>query len=150
MTTKKKVAKAKVVKKVKKPATLRDVLDVIDNALAKQDNTARDLWSVLTGLRGPDNPNDSRLKDKSTVYIRQAAFPETAKLARTRMYNAVNNVIMAASDSISMEVPTGPGHFKSHARTAMKALKLESVGVSGNPMKDNYFWDMYNRSTDAY
>lgn len=55
------------------------VLDLIDRTLCgKNQQAAKELWDVLTALRGPDQPNWSwDVKDVWTVPIRAKAFPKS-------------------------------------------------------------------------
>lgn len=56
----------------------RKELDRIDMFLANQPSVvARELWNILTALRGPDNGNDA-IKDETTCVIRTKAFPQLA------------------------------------------------------------------------
>lgn len=57
---------------------VREVLDRIDKVLAKGDQSAQDLWDILTALRGPDHREDMLFNKRPTVYVRGAAFPKTA------------------------------------------------------------------------
>jgi hypothetical protein len=83
------MAKKKVTtKRVKKTVDerVREILDVIDNALRPSDKTvygydqevARKLWNILSALRGPDNASVF-IKDATTGVIRRQAFPKTFK-----------------------------------------------------------------------
>lgn len=116
-------------KKSKKPLTLRQVLNVIDTALARDDTASSKLWDVLTALRGPDDPEQYRQKETGTIYIRQAAFPKTAESVkeaggyahgaqyfRSKYYDYAPH---------SLVVPKETGHFNGHLRRAIAALELE-------------------------
>ena len=63
--------------------TVREVLDVIDEFLARGDSRAGALWDVLTALRGPDDESKEQLKSSTTSHIRRAAFPLLASTSRT-------------------------------------------------------------------
>jgi hypothetical protein len=113
------VAKKKVSRKVKKPLTLRQVLNVIDTVLAKGDSTSTSLWDVLTGLRGPDNNADYSHKDTGTCHVRQIAFPKAAERAGST-YGYLHGA--QYSTYAGIQVPTDSGHFQDHLRQAMSAL----------------------------
>lgn len=109
----------KVAKKVKKALTLRQVLDVVDSALVKQDGEARKLWWVLTALRGPDDENKYSLKQSGTVPIRRAAFPKLVKASNNGQYNE-----LADFDPHEFILPPSRGHVEEHIQYAAKALGL--------------------------
>ncbi len=56
---------------------LREKLDLIDGWLCDSDE-GRDLWYVLSGLRGPDDQSAEmkEIKTKTTAHIRSLAFPK--------------------------------------------------------------------------
>lgn len=56
--------------------TLRAKLDLIDDMLLSQDG--RDLYNILSALRGPDASGGAALlvKSETTAAIRGAAFPK--------------------------------------------------------------------------
>lgn len=98
----------------------RKLLSLLDTALAKQDDVAEELWRVLTALRGPDS-DDMGIKVTTTMVIRRAAFPKTAKeYQKTR--NSAGGA-MYASDEQPF-VPAGDGHFRNHAEGAQEVLGL--------------------------
>lgn len=57
----------------------REILDKIDEFLAKGNADSQDLWDILTALRGPDSEND--IKHVTTIPIRNTALPKTTKVA---------------------------------------------------------------------
>lgn len=122
MVTKKK--KPGRVKKENKPMTLRQILDLIDTQLAKEDDTSRQLWNVLTALRGPDDANEA-LKVAKTVPIRRAAFPKSAAIAGT--YGHVNGAFFGRPENKEVDSNTNlfyTSHFISHIRNAAEALGI--------------------------
>src|SRR6266404_4013913 len=99
--------------KKKKPLTLRQVLNVIDARLAKGGVDAGKLWDVLSALRGPDE-DVKHNKDTTTVPIRLAAFPKTARLSWPPA--------QFTNGDRPIEVPDTDGHFERHIRVAAYAL----------------------------
>lgn len=55
--------------------TLIEMLDQIDEFLARGDAESARLWSILTALRGPDS-EDEDIKLNTTAVIRAAACPK--------------------------------------------------------------------------
>lgn len=56
----------------------RKALDDLDLVLSQGTQASRELWAVLSALRGPDRLND-QLKRAFTEPVRVAAFPLTAQ-----------------------------------------------------------------------
>jgi hypothetical protein len=56
------------------------ILNEIDTFLSEWGSPSRELWSVLTALRGPDADNEA-LKNETTARLRAAAFPICARKA---------------------------------------------------------------------
>lgn len=117
---------------------LRAVLNVIDEALAQQNDVSKQLWNVLTALRGPDNNDFSfgGLKKTGTVPIRRAAFPRTAKAAESQRsaenerYGYTNVYANGADFTRAGYVEPDRnkadfGHAHSHIRLAAIALGLQ-------------------------
>lgn len=105
---------------------LRNVLDKLDEIIVADDATSRELWDVLTALRGPDS-GDARLKHESTVHIRQAAFPRTAEAQRNdgpfiEAYMTPTATFNGAR--LARDYNGGGYHFSSHAMKAAVALDL--------------------------
>lgn len=104
------------------PTTMREVLDIIDEALARNDHEAEQLWAVLTALRGPDS-NNSDLKLRTTAVIRSRAFPRTAKIARESTWDVPGGATYAESYMpLPTEVPRNGQHFDWHVHCAAIAL----------------------------
>lgn len=115
--------------------SVRDVLRRIDtifaaggrateeNHYSQQARTARQLWDVLSALRGPDMNAESGVKDATTCIIRAAALPKTYGKGKT-------SVCIPAS--IGYDSPEGLAkrqgmdwsHFRRHARKAFDVLGL--------------------------
>ena len=147
----KKVVKKKVVHKkaVAKPVvqpqpTLDQMLDTIDGFLANGDQTdkgpAKQLWDILTALRGPDNMDDL-LKTSTTSIIRVKAFPKATSLYNDDDYRdkllvrrlalnrqgTLKEAMARALHQTRDEVwEPHSRHFGNHAVDAIKAL--ESIG----------------------
>lgn len=119
--------------------TAREVLDWLDEWMAARasegSGEALKLWSVMSALRGPDDPK-SDLKDRTTVYIRREAFPRLAEVASRRVTDVDLPTGLPAdggrycyisfSPSPSPEIPTEitGDHFKDHVYVAARALGL--------------------------
>lgn len=116
------VSKTKAKRKTTKPLTLKQVLNVVDVALQRQDKTAKKLWQILTALRGPDRYDVGESKGTSTIHIRRAAFPKTTKWADE--FNSGYIVGASFSSYSNVSLPDEIGHFNTHAREAMFALGL--------------------------
>lgn len=115
----------------KKPLTaaqrkreLRKVLNVIEKALLSDTRLCIQLWDVLTALRGPDT-YDKELKDRTTVPIRRAAFPQLAKVEDE---NGCGYIPASFSNfegnAFDKKWADGPTHFAAHAKRAATALGL--------------------------
>lgn len=108
------------------PRTVRGLLNVIDQFLS--DGTIgsekkQEVWDVLTGLRGPDDPRLGSRKTATTAVIRSKAFPLTrdgtfiSKLMMFSHHDGPANVIDRKRTS-------GNNHFWTHARHAFRGLRL--------------------------
>ena len=115
----------------KKPKTVTQVLDVIDEFLAyDEDYTARmELWHILTALRGPDiiSSGAGTIKGLTTEVFRSLAFP---KVARSNFYTAnfASKPNLQLCDLSDKDVEEVGEHFNQHAKVAAQALK--SIGRS--------------------
>lgn len=79
----------KIVTQPELPLTPNDVIDDpvlkvlndIDEVLKHDTQQARDLWMILSALRGPDDDSVASVtaKDTFTCFIRSKAFPKTAE-----------------------------------------------------------------------
>lgn len=110
---------------------LRGILDTIDRYLAGADGQgreqSRELWSVLSALRGPDEENKRDYKGCTTSVLRAAAFPLTAKDS-----NYLGGRVYASMVTDGRETKRKrksidlffPGHFLQHAWEAFEALGL--------------------------
>jgi len=100
------------------------VLNEIDTALAKGNKSSGQIWDVISALRGPDvggydGGHDTKLK--TTVHIRSAALPKTAK-----SYTELP-ISFANYHSPSFNVGAGSlvsDHFKKHIIKAATVLGL--------------------------
>jgi hypothetical protein len=99
---------------------LREVLDNIDQVLAKNDSNAKALWDVLTALRGPDSLSYD-LKSGTTAKIRKLAFPQASdRFSRAVFeYGTVKEVTY---DDLAYAV--AGRHFFTHIDAAAQALGL--------------------------
>lgn len=94
--------------------TVSEVLDIIDTFLAEMDHVqSKQLWNILTALRGPDDDNtDTKLK--TTSPIRTAALPKTALNS-----NKCGAIFRAVDELVE---PMGGSHFSRHIQYAKKSL----------------------------
>jgi hypothetical protein len=62
------------------------VLETIEDVLLRGDDDARNLWDILSALRGPDEVSyySWETKARTTVHMRRAAFPRLARKADIR------------------------------------------------------------------
>ena len=110
-------------KKRMKPS-VKKILNLIDEHLAKGNNASKDLWYVLSALRGPDTGHGSA-KLNTTVFIRSAALPKTDASKRK-----ANLPISFASEYSNRKYDSSVVgiqvslHFKSHADKAARVLGL--------------------------
>src|SRR3990167_6582144 len=99
---------------------VRKELDRIERFLLKGNQGAKDLWNILSALRGPDDGNLGA-KSTTTIPIRQMAFPKLAQ-------KGSNDNIPAAfgwPDAKFVDPdddPHTPQHFRQHARDAWGAV----------------------------
>lgn len=114
----------------KKQLTVREVLSVIEECLAHNTNISRDLWRVLTALRGPDAGSES-LKKSTTAIIRDKAFPGLMAGKGNRI-EYVNGAMFAKDTEIRAKlrkkengVFTTNSHFINHAIKAFRALGMK-------------------------
>lgn len=105
---------------------LRAVLDVLDNILVQGDVDAKELWTVLSALRGPDIKQDYLMKHSTTSVIRAVAFPkasvEATDLGGPVYASMTNDSEEAALYRSGQEYG---GHFMFHAMSAFSALGLK-------------------------
>lgn len=100
---------------------VREVLDIIDGVLAGGAQDARELWNILTALRGPDDDGDDWLrKGKTTVHIRAAAFPKTARSADFEQATMKTDVKYDPTPGTKLH----DWHFFGHIDRAADALGL--------------------------
>jgi len=80
----------------------------------------RNLWEIITGLRGPDfDDPDDKIKMATTAVIRY----HTLGMAPSNSNGAIINPDEPAYVTMRKSMPVGP-HFQSHARRAFSALDL--------------------------
>lgn len=113
---------------------VKAVLDVIDEFFVTHmdDQRARDLWAILSALRGPDD-GQWDVKGATTVYIRARAFPKAAKAGEGAF--RVMGIEVADSDDPAGDFEAArsaftygksspaSGHFMVHIDAANWALK---------------------------
>jgi hypothetical protein len=116
----------------------RWMLDVIDTFLAEGDSASRDLWDVLTALRGPDDPNPygsdyAGLGRKvRTTRVRAAAFPKVAEKA---MATQEGRVFHGAYFEIEADVKhVNNWHCQLHLDKAEAVLGLKLYDSTGTEL----------------
>jgi len=110
------MAKSKLTREAKR------VLNVIDEALAKGNKSSMQIWDVISALRGPD-VHGFPSKAKTTVHIRTAALPKTAK---TTSYTTLP-ISFAHFASPLFDIEAGSlvsDHFRLHIAKAAVVLGL--------------------------
>jgi hypothetical protein len=120
----------------KKQATVRRLLKNFEKEILKanknvrrDDSIAFGIWSVLTGLRGPDIIDQrDEIKQSTTGIIRLKSLP---RLVRYVAYDINSDCEYYAKFRNEMKAP----HFKTHAVSAFEALGLEWNSV--NKEKNN-------------
>ena len=126
MTKKQVKARKTARRETAQPKTAKQVLRIIDQALAGG-LWSRDLWAVLSALRGPDVPPWGR-KNTYTVPIRALAFPKTARgLGQLFSIHPTDPVdipkLLQASSQEDSSVWVGAAHYLGHVRLALSALQ---------------------------
>jgi len=115
----------------------REVLDYLDVVLMRGDRTAREVWNVLTALRGPDIRDVPSLKMYTTVPIRAAAFPRTAAAAAPPHMHIngahINGAQMRGEQRFTLPAGSGGYHFHSHTRDAAYVLGFPLDLIWGAP-----------------
>jgi hypothetical protein len=123
----------KAVANIRMNRTVRDILARIDAVFAAgaarhDDNgkarTARQLWDVLSALRGPDNEHAS-IKYGTTAIIRAACFPKTYGDGNRDI--CIPATMCHDSEAYRLarsEAGTRGQHFANHARRAFDVLGL--------------------------
>jgi hypothetical protein len=101
-------------------ASIRRLLDDIDIALSKGDDGARDLWYILTALRGPDDLEGGGKND--TVRVRSLVFPKTAANTEYGFLNRAQMVPVEAGGGPFSYPPSTNEHFDYHLYEAFQSL----------------------------
>jgi hypothetical protein len=103
---------------------VRAMLDQIDAMLVEMTDESRELWAILTALRGPD-AGDYGEKAKFTIPVRRAAFPRTAAAVRASMTLADFEVYGVAPEKAMSYSPSEDyQHFQGHVYEAQQALGM--------------------------
>jgi hypothetical protein len=114
---------------MKKPKTIEEVFAIIDNFIVESDpKTAKDLWAILTALRGPDN-GDNKSKDLTTALIRAKVVPLASDCvgAICHDHDLWEDAGKRRVDAIELSYNqiNGIPHFFTHAKWAFEALNLK-------------------------
>lgn len=81
----------------------------------------RDLWDILSAMRGPDN-DDVNLKEQTTCVIRALAFPKITAGGQA-MIAGKGSKVADINTALSDNILGGAGHFMSHIHAAERALR---------------------------
>jgi hypothetical protein len=118
-------------------ARARQVLDDLDLVLCDQTLTAREVWRVLSALRGPDANGHELDKKATTAIIRAAAFPRTAAVMNEGQFGPIPADMNSDDKRLLTHrlqmYATASSHFMFHARDAFGALALEWASVNNVP-----------------
>ena len=121
----------KKMSEIKKPMTMREMLDVLDAFFVEADPyDARCVWDVLTALRGPDDAKEHPLsKVRGTVHVRAAAFPRTAAIpSRACLADFNTGERPFTRKDFPQSFDGHLDHFARHIRLAMLALGILKDG----------------------
>lgn len=113
---------------------VKNVLEQIDLILAEGDQDSRQLWDILTALRGPDKYVSSAVKVATTAIIRKTVLPKTAE---ANFKNGIDGIYAIFRDDSAASVDVrsklrnsneddllAPYHFVYHAKEAFRTLEL--------------------------
>lgn len=131
--------------------SVRDILAKIDTIFAAgssgesptREETARQLWDVLSALRGPDYESGDD-KQATTCIIRAACFPKTFGNSNVRIcIPASMNNDYSFGPARRFKITSGNYHFKNHAARAFRVLGLdwdaentaETIAAAATPFK---------------
>lgn len=109
---------------ISEESTVNDILRAIDTwAINRGGEEAKDLWAILSAMRGPDDSDDN-IKFTSTCRIRGFALPHLAGIAgaivRDTLYHEGMRELIAFNESNSH-------HFNNHVRQAAIAIRKYSI-----------------------
>jgi hypothetical protein len=101
----------------KRDKSLREMLDTIDGFLATKEG--KNLWYILTALRGPDFEVQADFaKDSTTAIIRRHALPRTG-------YGTTHRDEFVFATWRKEKIDGDSFHFFTHAQAAFVALGLK-------------------------
>jgi hypothetical protein len=96
----------------------------------------RDVWHVLSALRGPDESSAGLLKEATTAVIRNKLFGQDANFVSNVLGIDVyqdNNYRVEDRTKVNQGAPT---HFQLHAINAFRALGLEWSKLNESPKEE--------------
>lgn len=109
---------------------VRKVLNDIDEVLQYDTKQARDLWMILSALRGPDDGSyvSVAAKDRFTCFIRSKVFPKTAEAKKNgdggvhypQFYYLPGPISYAEYGNLSF-------HYKNHLTNATEAMARRKI-----------------------
>lgn len=126
---------------------VREVLNQLDEVLSLDNPDSKELWNVLTALRGPDNDLDSH-KFATTGLIRAKAFPKSySKSYSNNLADLISGPggslgskdtegsLSLREDNLDYYGTTQPErkmqrHFKRHAENAFYVLDLDWLALN--------------------
>lgn len=107
---------------------------------------ARQLWDVLSALRGPDYEIGSD-KNATTAVIRAAAFPKTFSGGERAIIIPAHMAYDEVGNAQTRLQMTESHHFKSHAKKAFKVLGLDWYDLNSRAMVDDAATPFKKRKT---
>lgn len=120
--------------KTKVRKALKDLDKVLSNTSREGLVVARDLWNILSAVRGPDRHDESAFKGAVTGVIRKVAFPKAFKRT-SRIESSPNQMSVSNGDAKTFALQRNQlesGHFRDHGSEAFTALGL-SWAASNEP-----------------
>lgn len=106
------------------PATLAPIITAIEDILLKGDRDAKQLWALLTALRGPDEDGDDKTLTRA---VRCLMFPRMAEKARELYFPAAFGLTPEQAAATLKEATLDRfKHFESHIQSAQIALEVRT------------------------
>lgn len=107
---------------------VRKVLNDIDEILKNNTPAARDLWLILSALRGPDAGDASvAAKEVFTCFLRSKTFPKTAEAKNKGDGVYYPEFFYSTGPVDPHEFSEMPYHYKHHLNSAAQALVNRNI-----------------------
>ena len=103
------------------PRRLRRALDTIQAMLSDR-SYSKELWEILTSLRGPDSRN-RKIKFATTTVIRDVAFPK--RPCENLSFFTKDSKERAARRKKLFQGKEDANHFREHVEAAFESLGLK-------------------------